>query len=216
MTKQKKIHIALSGNIGAGKTVLTRILSKHLGWHAFYEKAFENPYLEKFYDEMPQFAFQVQIFFLIQRLKIHNEIKVWPGSCIQDRTIYEDAKVFVPVLHKLGFLTKEDYDTYNELYSLLSPRFNAPDLILYLKAPVEMLVHNILKRDRSFEQTIDRSYLEELNAAYEDWYRHERNEGKRIMLVDTKNSDFEEDSEKINHILKIINDLESQIWVEIA
>jgi deoxyadenosine/deoxycytidine kinase len=216
MTKKKKLHVAIAGNIGVGKTILTRILSEKLGWHAFYEKVLENPFLEKFYDNMPLYSFQVQIFFLTQRLKIQNEIKLWPGSCLQDRTIQEDADVFVPTLYKLGFLTQADFNTYNDLYTMVAPMFHTPDLILFLKAPVEQLVHNILKRDRIFEQTIDPSYLEELNLAYDNWYKNERDKGKRFMLVDASLLDFERDSQHLKKIIGTINDLENQVWAEIV
>jgi deoxyadenosine/deoxycytidine kinase len=216
MVKKKKLHVAVAGNIGAGKTILTRILSEKLGWHAFYEKVLENPYLEKFYDNMTLYGFQVQIYFLTQRLKIQNEIKLWTGSCLQDRTILEDACVFVPTLYKLGFLSQADFNTYNELYTMVQPMFLTPDLILFLKAPVEKLVHNILRRDRVFEQTIDTAYLEELNLAYDTWYHEERRSGKRIMRVDTSEFDFDEDRVKLEKIISTINDLENQIWAEIA
>jgi deoxyadenosine/deoxycytidine kinase len=216
MTKKRKMHIALAGNIGAGKTILTRIISERLAWHAFYEKPFENPYLEKFYEDMSNKAFHVQIFFLMQRLKIQNEIKHWTGSCLQDRTVYEDGQVFVPTLYKLGYLSKKDFDTYMALYQLLQPQFHTPDLILYLNAPVEKLVENILNRDRSFERTIDRVYLQELNTAYEDWFNEERQQGKRFMILDTSKVNYEDEPEKIDTIISTINDLENQIWVEIA
>jgi len=164
-----KRFIAVAGNIGVGKSTLVRLLSQRLGWKAFFEPVTENPYLADFYSDMRRWAFHSQIFFLIQRLRAHRQLALYPGSVLQDRTVYEDAEVFARNLYLQGFIQQRDYDTYNELYQVLCESLPAPDLLIYLRAPVKVLYDRILQRGRDYERRIDPDYLRQLNTLYEEW-----------------------------------------------
>lgn len=164
-----KQFIAVAGNIGAGKSTLVRLLSQRLGWKAFFEPVTENPYLADFYSDMRRWAFHSQIFFLIQRLRAHRQLALYPSSVLQDRTVYEDAEVFARNLYLQGFIYQRDYDTYNELYQVLCESLPAPDLLIYLRAPVKVLYERILQRGRDYERRIDPDYLRQLNTLYEEW-----------------------------------------------
>lgn len=164
-----KQFIAVAGNIGVGKSTLVRLLSQRLGWKAFFESVTENPYLADFYSDMRRWAFHSQIFFLIQRLRAHRQLALYPSSVLQDRTVYEDAEVFARNLYLQGFIHQRDYDTYNELYQVLCESLPAPDLLIYLRAPVKVLYERILQRGRDYERRIDPDYLRQLNTLYEEW-----------------------------------------------
>ncbi len=164
-----KRFIAVAGNIGVGKSTLVHLLSKRLGWKAFYEPVTENPYLADFYYDMRQWAFHSQIFFLIQRLRAHRQLSLYPSSVLQDRTVYEDAEVFARNLYLQGFIQQRDYDTYNELYQVLCESLLAPDLLIYLRAPVKVLYDRIVQRGREYERRISIDYLRQLNTLYEEW-----------------------------------------------
>ncbi len=164
-----KRFIAVAGNIGVGKSTLVRLLSQRLGWKAFYEPVTENPYLADFYTDMRQWAFHSQIFFLIQRLRAHRQLSLYPSSVLQDRTVYEDAEVFARNLYLKGFIQQRDYDTYNELYQILCESLPAPDLLIYLRAPVKVLHDRIMQRGRDYERRMSEDYLRQLNALYEEW-----------------------------------------------
>lgn len=164
-----KRFIAVAGNIGVGKSTLVRLLSQRLGWKAFFEPVTENPYLVDFYSDMRRWAFHSQIFFLIQRLRAHRQLALYPSSVLQDRTVYEDAEVFARNLYLQGFIQQRDYDTYNELYQVLRESLPAPDLLIYLRAPVKVLYDRILQRGRDYERRIDPDYLRQLNTLYEEW-----------------------------------------------
>ncbi|MCS6906290.1 MAG: deoxynucleoside kinase [Anaerolineales bacterium] len=164
-----KRFIAVSGNIGVGKSTLVRLLSQRLGWKAFYEPVAENPYLADFYQDMRRWAFHSQIFFLIQRLRAHRQLSLYPSSVLQDRTVYEDAEVFARNLYLQGFIQQRDYDTYSELYQVLCESLPPPDLLIYLRAPVRVLHERILQRGREYERRISLDYLCQLDALYEEW-----------------------------------------------
>lgn len=164
-----KRFIAVAGNIGVGKSTLVRLLSQRLGWKAFYEPVTENPYLADFYQDMRQWAFHSQIFFLIQRLRAHRQLSLYPSSVLQDRTVYEDAEVFARNLYLQGFIHQRDYDTYNELYQVLCESLPSPDLLIYLRAPVKVLHDRIVQRGRGYERSISADYLRQLNTLYEEW-----------------------------------------------
>ncbi|RCK72376.1 MAG: Deoxyadenosine kinase [Anaerolineae bacterium] len=164
-----KQFIAIAGNIGVGKSTLVRLLSQRLGWKAFFEPVAENPYLADFYNDMRRWAFHSQIFFLIQRLRAHRQLALYPSSVLQDRTVYEDAEVFARNLYLQGFIEQRDYDTYNELYQVLCESLPAPDLLIYLRAPVKVLYDRILQRGRDYERRITPDYLRQLNTLYEEW-----------------------------------------------
>lgn len=216
MGKKRKLFVAVAGNIGVGKTTLTRLLSKELGWRAYYEKVVENPYLAPFYKDMSRWSFHLQIYFLSHRFKSQKEITQWPDSCIQDRSIYEDVEIFARTLYDQGFMSEMDYENYRLLFSTMVEYLRKPDIIIYLRASIENLKKRIRKRGRGYEQTIDPGYLNQLNDAYERWIdeAEEANEFN-IMRVDTLNRNFEENEEDLNIIVKYIKEVESQSWLSV-
>ncbi|HYN89617.1 MAG TPA: deoxynucleoside kinase [Ardenticatenaceae bacterium] len=164
-----KRFIAIAGNIGVGKSTLTRLLERRLGWEPFYEAVDDNPYLADFYQDMPRWAFHSQVFFLARRLQHHRQILEHPASVIQDRSVYEDAEVFARNLHEQGAISPRDYDVYRELYQAVAAVLPPPDLLVYLRAEVATLERRIALRGRDFEQAISREYLERLNRLYDQW-----------------------------------------------
>jgi deoxyadenosine/deoxycytidine kinase len=210
---KRKLFIAIAGNIGAGKTSLTRLLSQALGWRAHYEKIVDNPYLIPFYDDMPRWSFHLQIYFLTHRFKAQKEIANWPDSCLQDRTIYEDGAVFAKTLHERGCMSDRDYENYRLLFSTMTEHIYKPDLIIYLQAPLEKLIDSILKRGRDFEQTIDPDYLGQLNRAYDEWAGQAGQEGLSLLTVDTRNKNFEEHKEDLEMLVSHIREMEKQSWL---
>lgn len=165
----QNLFVAVAGNIGVGKSTLTRMLSKHYGWEPFYEANTENPYLADFYNDMERWSFHSQVFFLGKRLEHHRQLFDHPGSVVQDRTVYEDAEIFACNLFNRGHMSHRDYDAYRRLYLAIAAFLPPPDLMIYLQASVDTLKSHIKKRGREFEQDIARSYLEQLNLLYEDW-----------------------------------------------
>ncbi len=165
----KKWFVAVAGNIGVGKSTLTRLLSEHLGWEPFYEAVSDNPYLADFYQDMYRWSFHSQIFFLSRRLRHHYLLSQRPNSVVQDRTVYEDAEVFARNLYQQGLMSERDYSSYRELYEVLGLLLPPPDLVIYLRASVPTLLDRISHRGRSFEREIDPAYLERLNHLYEEW-----------------------------------------------
>ena len=164
-----KKFIAVAGNIGVGKSTLVELLTNRLGWQPFYEPVAENPYLSDFYADMRLWSFPSQIFFLTHRLKMHQELIRFPGSVVQDRSIYEDAEIFAQNLYVQGNMTARDYETYRALYLTVSDFLPPPDLVINLRASVETLQDRIARRARTYEQTIASEYLQNLNALYEKW-----------------------------------------------
>ncbi len=215
MPEKRKLFIAIAGNIGVGKTTLTRLLSEELGWRAYYEKVIDNPYLPLFYDDMPRWSFHLQIFFLSNRFKSQKEITEWPDSCIQDRTIYEDVEIFARTLHEGGNMTDMDYFNYRELFSTMVEYLRKPDLIIYLDAPVEMLVERILKRGRDYERTIDPDYLRLLSSAYDRWINEAEQSDFKIIRVDTTHKNFEENRVDLMNLIEQIREMENQTWLDV-
>ena len=164
-----KKFIAIAGNIGVGKSTLVQLLCEHLGWEPFYEPVTENPYLSDFYKDMKAWSFQSQVFFLSHRLQIHQQLLKFPGSVVQDRSIYEDAEVFARNLAVQGDFSERDYLTYHTLYQTLTEFLPPPDLVIYLRASVPTLQRRISRRNRDYERTIAPAYLEQLNRLYEEW-----------------------------------------------
>lgn len=164
-----KKFIAIAGNVGAGKSSLTQLLSDFLCWEPFHEAVNDNPYLPDFYEDMKAWSFHSQIFFLSRRLSHHRQIVERPGTVIQDRSVYEDAEVFATNLHRQGLMDERDYGSYRELYEAVIAVLPPPDLVIYLRASVPTLKARIGTRGRDFEQTITDEYLEQLNALYEEW-----------------------------------------------
>jgi len=164
-----KRFIAIAGNMGVGKSALTKLLSEKLGWEPFYEAVDDNPYLADFYKDMRKWAFHSQVFFLSRRLRHHHQVLNRPNSVIQDRTVYEDAEIFAENLYRQGHMGERDYRSYRELYEVLTMFLPPPDLVVYLRASVPTLEHRIASRGRDFEQDIPADYLEQLNELYEEW-----------------------------------------------
>jgi deoxyadenosine/deoxycytidine kinase len=178
------MHIAIAGNIGSGKTTLTKILSKHYGWKAHYEDVDHNPYLQSFYDDMQRWSFNLQVYFLNSRFRQVVEIRRGNKKVIQDRSIYEDAYIFAPNLHEMNLMSTRDFENYSSLFELMSSFIQPPDLLIYLRASVPTLVDQIQKRGREYEESIRLDYLKLLNERYEAWISKYKQGKLLIMNVD--------------------------------
>lgn len=200
MAKSKKPkHIAVAGNIGAGKTTLTELLSKHYKWIPQFEDVDHNPYLFDFYEDMPRWSFNLQIYFLNNRLNQLLEIQRGTETVIQDRTIYEDAHIFAPNLHEMGLMGKRDYDNYFAFFETLKSMVQAPDLLIYLKGSVPTLVAQIQKRGRDYEENIRLDYLKRLNDFYNKWIENYR-EGP-LLVIDIDKNKFPENDEHLGEVI---------------
>ena len=164
-----KRFVAIAGNIGVGKSTLTALLSEHLGWEPFFEAVNDNPYLADFYEDMEHWSFHSQIYFLSRRLRHHWQLLQSPHSVVQDRTVYEDAEIFACNLYRQGLMDERDYNSYHELYQVVTTVLPPPDLLVYLKASVPTLQERIHSRGRSYERDISAAYLEQLNELYDKW-----------------------------------------------
>ena len=184
------VYIGISGNIGVGKSQLTRVLSERLGWDAYYEPVIENPYLEDFYADMARYSFHLQVFFLSERFRAMQACLSASRSLIQDRTLYEDGEIFAPTLRDLGMLTERDYRNYRALYETLLSTVRPPDRILLLTAPTAVLLERIRRRDRSFERHVDAPYLERLDRRYRDWAER-ISRSTSVQTIDTSRLDLE-------------------------
>jgi deoxyadenosine/deoxycytidine kinase len=208
MAKTKKPkHIAIAGNIGAGKTTLTEALSKHYRWIPQFEDVANNPYLNDFYEEMPRWSFNLQIYFLNSRLNQLLEIQRGTETIIQDRTIYEDANIFAPNLHDMGLMSKRDFDNYYSFFQTLKTMVQPPDLLIYLQASVPTLVGQIQKRGREYEENIRLDYLKKLNDYYNKWIDGYK-EGP-LLIIDVDKNKFGENTE---HMGEIINKIDAQLF----
>ena len=197
-----KKYVAIAGNIGAGKSSLTRLLSDYFKWKAFYERVDDNPYLEDFYDDMRRWSFNLQVFFLSNRFNHQREIESLPYSVVQDRSIYEDAEIFARNLNEMGLMNERDYRNYVDLYNIMTSYLQAPDLLVYLRASVPTLVRHIQARGREFESTIRIEYLEKLHAHYEDWVA--RYDLGPKLIVEADDLDFVyEDEDRMSVISQI-------------
>lgn len=179
------MHIAIAGNIGSGKTTLTRLLAKHFGWTPHFEEVDHNPYLDSFYEDMQRWSFNIQIFFLNSRFRQVIDIRNSGKDVIQDRTIYEDAMIFAPNLYSMGLMESRDFENYRSLFELMSKFLQAPDLLIYLRASVPTLIRQIAKRNRDYEQSIRLDYLSNLNDRYEEWISNYK-EGKLLIIESDK------------------------------
>jgi deoxyadenosine/deoxycytidine kinase len=204
MAKAKKPkHIAVAGNIGAGKTTLTEMLSKHYKWIPNFEDVDHNPYLMDFYEDMPRWSFNLQIFFLNSRLRQLVDIQKGTETVIQDRTIYEDANIFAPNLHEMGLMSKRDFDNYFHFFQTLKTLVQPPDLLIYLNASVPTLVGNIQKRGREYEENIRLDYLKRLNEYYNKWIAS-YNEGP-LLIIDADKNKFPEKDEDFGDIIRKVD-----------
>ncbi|MBN7812049.1 deoxynucleoside kinase [Algoriphagus sp. H41] len=196
------MHLAVSGNIGSGKTTLTEKLAKHYGWKAEFESVDQNPYLPDFYEDMKRWAFHLQVYFLNSRYNQIRKIQESPISTIQDRTIYEDAYIFAANLYKSKLMTERDYWNYKSLFDSMITHVKAPDLLIYLKADIPKLVGQIEKRGRTYETAMRIDYLKNLNSHYEEWIAGYK-EGK-LLVVDVNDLDFVERPEDFSFIVEKI------------
>ena len=192
------MHIAIAGNIGSGKTTLTRMLADHFHWTPKYESVDFNPYLADFYNDMERWSFNIQIYFLNKRFLDVVEINKHEEIIIQDRSIYEDACIFAPNLHNMGLMSTRDYENYASLFSLMVSLVKAPDLLIYLRSSIPHLVGNIQKRGREYESSIRLDYLKGLNALYEQWIEG-YHDGK-LLILDVDKLNFEENPEDFSTI----------------
>ena len=197
------MHIAVTGNIGAGKTTLTTMLAKHYGWNAQFEDVDHNPYLDDFYQDMSKWSFALQMYFLGSRFRQVKEIRESGKNIIQDRTIYEDAHIFAENLNEMNLLSDRDYSNYTSLFNLMKSFVSAPDLLIYLKADISTLTKQIAKRGREYEAGISIDYLMRLNKKYEAWINSYK-EGK-LLIIDVNNLDFVEREEDFGYILERID-----------
>lgn len=204
MAKSKKPkHIAVAGNIGAGKTTLTELLSKHYKWIPHFEDVEHNPYLNDFYEDMPRWSFQLQIYFLNSRLNQLIEIRNGSETVIQDRTIYEDAYIFAPNLHEMGLMSKRDFDNYAKFFATLKTMVQPPDLLIYLQASVPTLVGQIQNRGREYEENIRLDYLKRLNEYYNKWIENYK-EGP-LLIINVDENRFNKNEEDLGSIISKID-----------
>ncbi len=200
------MHVAIAGNIGSGKTTLTKLLSKHYKWEPQYEDVLENPYLEDFYNKMERWSFNLQIYFLNSRFRQILQIRESGKKIIQDRTIYEDAHIFAPNLHAMGLMPNRDFENYRSLFDLMESVVEGPDLLIYLRSSIPNLVSQIHKRGRDYENSISIDYLSRLNERYEAWV-HTYDKGN-LLVIDVDNINFVDNPEDLGDI---INKIDAQL-----
>jgi deoxyadenosine/deoxycytidine kinase len=191
------MHIAIAGNIGSGKTTLTKMLAAHYGWTPKFESVDFNPYLADFYEDMERWSFNLQIYFLNKRFKDVVDISKMDDVIIQDRTIYEDARIFAPNLHAMGLMSSRDLENYSDLFDLMMSLVKAPDLLIYLQSSIPNLVAQIQKRGREYEKSIRIDYLTGLNERYDKWIAEYKG---KVLTIETDNLDFESRPEDFEYI----------------
>ncbi|PLW96171.1 MAG: deoxynucleoside kinase [Marinilabiliales bacterium] len=196
------MHIAIAGNIGSGKTTLTRLLAKHFNWKPHFEDVENNPYLHSFYEDMQRWSFNLQIYFLNSRFRQVVEIRKSGKNIIQDRTIYEDAYIFAPNLHSMNLMSTRDFENYISLFELMSTFIQPPDLLIYLRGSVSTLVEQIQKRGRDYEESIRLDYLKLLNERYEAWI--EKYDQGKLLVINVDDTDFN-DPENLSVVIDKVN-----------
>ena len=197
------MHVAIAGNIGAGKTTLTKLLAKHYRWEAQLEDVVDNPYLDDFYNQMERWSFNLQVYFLNSRFRQVLQIRESGKNIVQDRTIYEDAHIFAPNLHAMGLMTNRDYENYRTLFDLMESLVKGPDLLIYLRSSIPNLVSQIHRRGRDYENSISIDYLSRLNERYEAWI-HGYNKGK-LLIIDVDQLDFVSIPEDLGSVINTID-----------
>ena len=200
------MHIAIAGNIGSGKTTLTKLLAKHYQWDRLEEAVDNNPYLFDFYKDMQRWSFNLQIFFLNSRFEQLLEIRRSGRNVIQDRTIYEDAYIFAPNLHAMGLMTTRDFENYFRLFKNMDSAVVPPDLMIYLRASVPNLVSQIAERGRDYESSISIDYLKRLHERYEAWIS--TYDKSKVLIIDVDQNSFHTNPEDLG---KIINSIDAEI-----
>lgn len=198
-SKSTPKHIAVAGNIGAGKTTLTEMLSRHFSWEPYFEDVDHNPYLSDFYEDMPRWSFNLQMYFLNSRIRQQIEIRSGDKTVIQDRTIYEDAAIFAPNLYEMGLMSHRDFANYESFFNNLKQLITPPDLLIYLKASVPKLVDQIQKRGREYEENIRLDYLKRLNEYYNKWIAGYKD--GPLLVIDLDKLDFESNKEDFAEVV---------------
>jgi hypothetical protein len=199
----KKVFVAVAGNIGSGKSSLTTMLSKHYGWKSFYESVEDNPYLADFYGDMNRWSFNLQVYFLSKRFNDHKRIVEGTVDVIQDRSIYEDAEIFAKNLHDIGKMDDRDYTNYVELYKVMMQYLQPPDLLIFLDARIDTLLKQIARRGRNYEQSIPRDYLEQLSGLYKEWIQ--RYTLGPLLVIPSDEVDFVHERGDFNRMLMLIH-----------
>lgn len=199
-------HVAIAGNIGAGKTTLCEQLAKNFGWDVHYESTDNNPYLSDFYTDMKRWSFNLQVYFLNNRYRQILNIQNGDRTVIQDRTIYEDAHIFAPNLHDMGLMTTRDFENYRDLFELMMSQVKAPDLLIYLKASIPTLVSHIQSRGRDYEGSMSLDYLKKLNDRYEEWI--DGYTAGNLLVINADEIDFKKNPEDLG---KVVNQVQGQL-----
>jgi len=203
----EKKHVAIAGNIGAGKTALTDVMGQYFDWKTVYEQVDENPYLTDFYNDMRRWSFNLQVFFLSRRFEQLQEIEEMEASVVQDRSIYEDAEIFARNLYEMGLMSARDFENYAELFSIMTDYLDPPSLLVYLRASVPTLVDQIQQRGRDYESTIRIDYLERLQGHYENWVESYDRGPKLIIDIDELDFVHEEADRRT-----VLNQIESRLF----
>lgn len=200
--RRGKVFLAVAGNIGAGKSSLTQLLSQRMGWKPFFESVEDNPYLGDFYADMKRWSFNLQVYFLSNRFRSHKAISEGPDSVILDRVIYEDAEIFARNLYEIGKMDERDYENYVALYRVMTEYLRSPDLLIYLRANIDTLLRQIASRGRDFERSIRREYLEQLNRHYESWIgRYDRG---KLLVVESDSLDFVNNPRDLDTVVAMV------------
>jgi deoxyadenosine/deoxycytidine kinase len=197
------MHIAIAGNIGAGKTSLTELLAKHYNWEPHYEDVIDNPYLDDFYNHMERWSFNLQVYFLKSRFEQLLSFRENNKTVIQDRTIYEDAHIFAPNLNAMGLMNQRDFKNYKGIFELMESLIQGPDILIYLRSSIPNLVNKIHKRGREYESSISIDYLSRLNERYEAWISSY--DSSKLIIIDVDSLDFVDNKEDLSKVINIID-----------